>query len=869
MPAHANLISDLKKITTSKSFDRVFKYINKKNYTKALLLLCQKCKNSDETRLRLVKALLNYKTELSIDINKQDVLGKSPILYALQHQNSHLFTLLKNAGANIEQKLSDGFTILDKHRYNVVQKILNNSEAKFKEKLTNLDTLFNKLPTKNNFKTDNENARYDQQRLEFILASINHLLTYHNMASDRRIPVAFTPDAIEANVVFDFTLVQARNHLEKISLTIRNLSGEFRERYKKLFGPAPFTWFTFEQFGGLVRIKDDNRYIFLPIPVSLNQPLENHPDVFLRLYNEFEDMEEFVENAVPSIISMDLPILKDFFEKILINHSQSQNNPISSISLTAIKAFTSHLGDNLTLLNLLNLFNYSEHEASNLYEKKQLSDRLSFLVNIPPEKGKEYRQRFDLTKKSGRHAALRRLQAIGELCTGKKLSKDITELDNTIDWNAFVTVRDGLCHPDERDNKYKIDLLLTNLPRLEKIVGEEFSDFQKKLTQIVKAREVEIGRYEHDSGKRWLQILERYVKATSVVAKESPKEEVTRRVPETEEQLFLEALIEKNAPQEIIVECHNIFAGEIPIPDKRRQGELLRYLPTRAENKERYKSLTAIFPKSDAIKTTEEERNRKRRELEEQAKQKELEKENKFLFFPTLRELARFFKQDPIAAHQLNPIKRIYAAIEALNNIEEFLFEEGYLLKEHPYKTLEEWDRYHLSHGRKKLAQQLELNRQLNDALEYNAGHLLQHLDRIQHYPEAKFCKYLNEDYEAIRTLRNYIEHGDPLNDPVGYDLKRYEKGELRQHTILKVIIELVFNLNPALHQIAELLKQAEVIENPKEEVATISDNEKQLKTNNVSSYSSSNTNYALQFFSKTPDDSNNTSAKTNVATLQ
>ncbi|WP_131783556.1 hypothetical protein [Legionella gresilensis] len=851
--AHHNLLSDLKKITTNKSFDRFFKYVSKKNYTKALLILCQKCKNDDNTRLQLIATLLNYKDRIQIHLNKKDKLGKSPIFYAIENHSIGLFNLLKDAGVDVNQKLAGNYTLLDAHRYNLAQKTLNNLLPDFEQQRAKIENLFSKLPSKDSFQRDNDNAQYDLQRLEFILETINHILSYHDIAAGHRIPVTFIGNELEERVIFDLTLQQARTHLESICITIRNLSGSFREQYKKLFGPAPFTWHTFELLGGLIRIKNDNCYILLPMQLPLDDPNKAYPDTFLRLYDECRDLEEIVEDAVPSIISADLPVLRNFFENILTNQSQLQNIPITPISLVATKAFTSHIGDTLTLLNLLNLFNYSEHEESKLYENKQLSNNNALIIDTGFTHDKQYQQRFDLTKKSGQHAALRRLQAIGELCTGKKLSREVTDLDETIDWGAFVTVRDGLCHPDERDNKHKIDLLLSDISRLEKIVGSEVSKFWLTIPKLLKTREMEIGKYEYDSQKRWLQILQRYTTKINSLANDEPKEEseVTQRTSEADEKLFIDALIEKAAPQEIIEECRNIFAGKIPIPNKKRQGELFRYLPPRAENKERYKKLAAIFPKTDAIQTTEEERNRKRRELEEQAKQRELEKESKFIHFPTLRELAKLFKQDPVSEHQLNPFKRVCLAIEALNNIEEFLYEEGYLIKGLSYKTLDEWEYYHEFQGRKTLVHQLELNRQLNDAIEYNAGHLLQHLDRIQHYAEASFCRYLNEDYEAIRSLRNYIEHGDPLLDPIGYDVKRYEKGELRQRTILKTVIELIYNLKPALHAIRESMEQVERRSNDKDDNKVVLASKDQEENKTVAIYSGNNNNYAPQFFNK------------------
>lgn len=118
------------------------------------------------------------------------------------------------------------------------------------------------------------------------------------------------------------------------------------------------------------------------------------------------------------------------------------------------------------------------------------------------------------------------------------------------------------------------------------------------------------------------------------------------------------------------------------------------------------------------------------------------------------------------------------------------------------------WDEHHKKLGQPNLVSLLLSNPILNDAIEYNAGQLLQLLDTLRGYSEAQFSMLLKNEYEKLRSLRNYIEHGHPLiesySDPLNMDSPHAGK---RQTIIAAELISLIYKLAPDLQKIKETME--------------------------------------------------------------
>lgn len=557
----------------------------------------------------------------------------------------------------------------------------------------------------------------------------------------------------------------------------------------------------------------------IPLPYAGDQ-FENDPGCGERFRIEIEASEEYCEEAIIDIIDTDVPLLRKFFDELYERELQpmgEEPSPVNSVSLVVCKAFLNRLGDNVTLSNVLNLLNYSENVLSLIPIDKIGKNGPILLLNplLPHE---AYKQRFNLSTKSGRHAALRRLQHIGEFCTGKKFSKRTTDLDETTEWGALVAVRHALCHPDERDNKHKIDSLLNDVETLERIVGTEIGQFLHKFFNLISLREKATGVFDGDTKKHWRSILQEYIQWLKKESEICQEETIERRTSLENEEKFIAGL-KKDTPEEVITECRRILNGTATrLPNKKGVGFLISHLQPRVgppddPSRKQFKLLSTIMHEALNKKTTEEERQLVRLQREARKQQRMLEREQQFTGLDSLRQLAKNFSSPPAREHTLSPLKRVSAALEALYNIKEFLTESGYLIPGLPYNTLEEWDAFHNTQGREILALQLESNCELNDALEFNAGHLLQFLEQIRSYEEAKDSYYLTEGYDALRTLRNYIEHGDPLFDTIGYNPdKRNYPSKLRQQKILPALIDLIYHFAPELENIKmALMKEKEL----------------------------------------------------------
>ena len=104
------------------------------------------------------------------------------------------------------------------------------------------------LPAKTNL-SDEENTRFDANRLQFICEALDFLCAYHITG---KTPLVAKLSASEHQLFEGMVLQNCRYLIEHIAFTIFHLSGRLRKKYKSLLLPKPFSWETFEQLGGLM-----------------------------------------------------------------------------------------------------------------------------------------------------------------------------------------------------------------------------------------------------------------------------------------------------------------------------------------------------------------------------------------------------------------------------------------------------------------------------------------------------------------------------------------------------------------------------------------------------------------------------------------
>lgn len=809
--AHDNLIAEISPIKTTEKHKLILELIHQKQYEKALLRGCQICGSDDLALTELLTVLIRNREALSLDVNCTEN-GFSPIDYTIVNQNYTLHFLLEKANANGNNLLKPLWVQLV---VQAVHKIDTHTNTQYVKARKTIERLFNELPLKNSFPTDEENARFDVKRLICLVHIIRHLAQYHKDLQNTAL-VGCQLTAFEREVFYYQRIDYIRICITRFSTIISNLSGALRSKHKALV--APLSWITLEQLGGVIAKTSPEMIFYFALEKNLTDL--HFSDAESALFQEHSDREELIEEAIPSVLS-ELDALNALTTSLLTKELQpTQVMADKPLILSNVKAITRYFLETKYLIDLLNLVNYSEREVYAQEEIETLSSGIKILITALPA-SEQYRRRLDLTSKAGQHAMLRRFQRIGELLTRKK--SDFTEFDATIDFRALIAIRDGICHQDEGNNKFIIDNLLKDKGKLEKMATVEMRSLFTRVLKFIESRSKIYGAYNDNPKSYWASVLkveqERF-QVDKAKGKGGAVVEVSeRRISQQEEDEFFkifndllkQGLVIIPNHQEIRTECHKFFDGTAEI-SKKRLGEILQpfAMLKKTEHDSQYKRMVEIAQNASAKpRTTEAERQQKRLQEKEDAALRKSARERVFTGLDNIRELAKQLTAPPVREHALTPLKRVNAAIEALSNMQEFLVESGYLVANEPHKNMQDWDLYHVKQGKPGLVQQLIANHQLSDALEYNAGQLLQHLDTIKGYTEAKISKYLTVSYEPLRNLRNYIEHGDPLTETQDFDLNKDSPFAFCHQKILAPkIIELIFELLPDLLQIKEAVEK-------------------------------------------------------------
>lgn len=319
------------------------------------------------------------------------------------------------------------------------------------------------------------NQKNELKRIEFILRLMNFL---SRIDLNRGKPLHY--DDKEWEELKRSIHIIAYDTIHQIGIQIFNLPKSLRTEYDGYFQPKPFSWFTLEQFGGMARFYYEDAFISCRYGDAIGHALGT---AFIG--NELAQRGELLLAAMPRILKEDFPLLERFFKAIrvkLINNDDDTALPI--VELPAIKAIVSHLRDAGTLHELLLFITNNEGEAPPAIFIKR-----DFIIRFEARSAKiNADSRYNFTTKTGKFAALRRLQLIGELLKGSNFSKQLTNLFTEIDWEAFVIIRNASIHQDQGCNRSKI-LHLLNEPKFLKLIYDvDLNDLAKALKYIVEVR---------------------------------------------------------------------------------------------------------------------------------------------------------------------------------------------------------------------------------------------------------------------------------------------------------------------------------------------------------------------------------------------
>lgn len=814
--AHQQLLADIQQIKTTEKHQLFLQLLHKKCYSLALLIGCMYCKPEDHILTQLLITLLRYQESLAIDlsITTADYTLRD---LAIANQNYSIQFYLHKVGVavqpQIEAQWTQTITTID-------EAIYQNLTPKFAREMQSLEQRINALPLKSSFTTDSENARYDAQRLICILKHLAHLRTYYHDLHDPSM-VSQPLTGLATELLYLQRIKTVRDYVNRIAFVVNNLSGEFRAKYDAYL--EPISWLILEQLGGICKnpVSLANAVFILPTENSSTHTLATfiNSKTERALLSEFIDREELIEELIPHLLSdiADLEILfKNIFTLYLANPVKKE--PVlqkTTANLPNIRAAVRYFLENQYLLELLNITSYID---ARLWPTP-VSNPLKPMTYWNLGTNDQYRKNAaDMQTKCAQHALLRRLQKIGELVTAKKT--DFSDLDDSIDFKALITVRDLICHQDELNNKYLIDRLLHDTGTLEQIAFDEFYSVYSRLFNFINLRQQTLGVYRFGNAQQHIARVLACEKTRLNQSQSAQKPAALavalpeRRISVESEQLFCAAF--DQCINQNLISCADaaefknkflgIFNGSMSIPNRQTQGReflqpfsLLKNSPHSAIHTQ----ITTIF--NSAVKktqTTVEQRQQKRDHVNAEANKRKQEKEAKFSGLDNLRALAKEFAVAVQAEHLMTPLKLVDAALEMLGNLQQFLEQYGYLDPTQKFTTLNQWDQYNLN--TLSLAQLMRKNPNLNEALEYNLAQLLQYLHKIKDYTEAQDCTYLNKKYELLRSLRNVLEHGNNTravhDEPVDF--------------IPSCIIAVIYKLQPELRQIKQKMTPAVPNEN-------------------------------------------------------
>lgn len=365
----------------------------------------------------------------------------------------------------------------------VAQRLLKELSERFARSIEAIRARYNVLPHRHQF-SDTENSQFDKDRLALVVDILTYLKIY---TASIKAYDSQTTEPLEKKWLESFSLGVKRELFIIFSFVLFNTSGEFRGKYKPYLGPSPFTWETFEHFGSIMFIEAGKPYNILQ---NSNQE-HAEADLFL----EISDKEHITEAMLDKIIDKDLDALIDFFKKVKAVHAgEASPSTLQNQNFLGIKALTRRVMDTKTFAQLLHLTSdYSPSKAENrkltkknnpsrLLNQYQITIRENYSERVQKESSVMYT-----------HAALRRIEKIAELTTGKYFSNAWKNLDRKIDWNAITTLRDTIAHQDEGDNHVKVSALIQNKNDLVKILNldlKELHQHLQKLYGIRKASEV-------------------------------------------------------------------------------------------------------------------------------------------------------------------------------------------------------------------------------------------------------------------------------------------------------------------------------------------------------------------------------------------
>lgn len=823
-------LDDIKKIIiTDAKFkpknqqDKFIRLVSEDKFQEAFLLACRYCQPSNNRLYRSIRTLIHYRTLLDISLDATDEMGNTPILLAALTRHTDLYDYLSDFGVSQHTPNKKGQTPVitlcgDESKFMKIIQLDIKLHPRYQQIMQQFQS--GRIPAKEeSIHGEAGNAGLDLIRLQFF---IDVMTCYQELQLFIRTALGTNLTDYERNTFALLNKDAFKELLGVACISLSSISGWLRSEAKQCFEPKPFTFETFEQLAGL--FKDfSNLTSTFPGAVPGDKLIE-----FISFVEEYRSMAMFVNSAQPAIFTelMQLiPLVRQLQDlaraknatltastTVAAGSSASASVAVTTTTTTTTTAapVTPATTLNETKLNLATcrlvsiraIVSYIQamHSIAELGILTFPIDRIKRL-DRREERVQLFSQRqllnSSINSQKDQEAALYRLQVIGELFVVRRFPHDFIPED--IDPQVFIIIRDILAHQDELDNYHKVAQLLTEDARVQRVY-EDLNELHGRIVDIMVHKEKTLHPHHGIIEDLLSNVLRR--EAARKLKVTPPVTLPKRRITEVEETQFINGL-EAGVDKETKTRMRAFFAGKEGEYEGKKWLKLLK-------KDDGQMACKAIWDKAIG-KTTEAQRMEVRRKRQEDSERRKQERMAKLTGLLEIRALATQWvakdttPRDPrvIPANYLNPMARITIAINRLVTIQNYLLDSGYFVAGANCKTFAEWEQYHAALQTDGLLKRFETDPKLKDAILYNAGQLLQFLERIREFPEARHSRLLKDDYEPIRHLRNYIIHGNPIND-MAHSLSSInsEENQRRDKHIMENLITVIADLSTDLNAI-------------------------------------------------------------------
>jgi hypothetical protein len=642
-----------------------------------------------------------------------------------------------------------------------------------------------------NFKeplSENEDYNLNLHRLEFVKVIIDFVKKEYKLAFYKPDDAVAATDAIIGEI-YDFHNDLLINISVKALEVLTELTGDFKNKFKSNLGDN-FSWEKFEHLGGILQY---HKYRAKgPIMDPKNK---DHHSAIKSFILEIAHRKDIIGIAFKSIKKDDFSQLSELLD-LMIKYFQDNTLDTSVLKMNLI-ASTTLISRVLDQESLRNLHALCANDVVLSEPKEVLSDKNNnrhLLTSIPIT----IDDKVDFSLSINKQAMLNDLIKIGELCTSKYLSSKSQKLSIPELTRYLVDIRNAIEHQSAEGNKRRVQELVNDQNYLNELLKEIRTKLANYFTELFckhynsnTSFKPDINSPEAVNAKVFWDQLYNEAKVKVPLEPSKPKEY-------SKEQKDILKLV--NANVLLTAKLKEVFSGKVKIDESDKisvKNTIAKCKPNRRSE--------AILSFHEALLQTEK-----------QYPDLLYNWKKEFPYIDTL--YTKFYTPNGkyLPAKPLNPLQKIEAAIEAIDNIEgildtckvtrfnnhnvdEWIKKNTLALRNIALSTLDEKDK--------------DAYRKLS-ALQYNVCQCLGYIESFKKEFDYKLFENYNSigsQYSDLRNKRNYLTHGNRFFDKPDYSMFSIfdinpKKGFFIVNSAINLIVEIKKELETL--QKSEVLKE-------------------------------------------------------------